>query len=153
MGLAISHDIYNGNYDGFNQWKIYIAHKAQRQTITLDHDLVTSPITGIPTFFTAELVYVDDDSLNQPEADDAQMGEWRTTPADPLEVLFLHSDAEGYIYPPQAIALADALENILPRIPIHDEIDDDGNTPHEMTIKFIKGLRLAAERDERVVFA
>ena len=152
MSLAISHDIYNGSYDSFNEWRLRLAKMTNRRTQYLKRQPYLSPITGQAELFTGELITVSHEDLNNPAADDATMGEWLRTPDNPLEVIFLHRDAEGYIYPVQARPVADALEALLPRIPPNEKTDDDDNVL-QMTQNFINGLRRAADANERVVFA
>ena len=79
------------------------------------------------------------------------MGIWREPPDDPLKVLLVHSDDEGYIHPEHAAPLADRLEALLPNV---------GDYPHEnmvdeyrrITRNFIDGLRKAVALNEKVEY-
>ena len=73
-------------------------------------------------------------------------------PDEPLILLVAHSDCEGDIYPKQANAIADRLEELLPEF---DKIEGGGHirgTYGDTTRQFIKGLRKAAKRGEKVGF-
>ena len=152
MTLAISHDIYTGTYQGFDEWRLHLAKLTGRRVQYFEKKPYVSPYTGRICLFTGELIIADPEDLNDPAADDATMGEWLRTPDNPLEVIFLHRDAEGYIYPPQAIPLADALEEIIPLINPAD-VTESADNILEMTRNFVNGLRRAAAAGEKIVFA
>ena len=152
MTLVISHDIYTGTYRGFNEWRLQIAELTDRSTQHLENHPYVSPYTDQIEFYTGTVITVDSEDINHPYADDASMGEWIQTPDNPLEVIFLHRDAEGYIYPAQAGPVADALELLLPHMDPEEEVSNHGYIV-DMTKRFIAGLRRAAKSNERVVFA
>jgi hypothetical protein len=79
------------------------------------------------------------------------MGEWDATPADPLMILFAHSDCDGVIHPEQATPLANRLEEMLPLLPDGEGGGHVGNW-REKTQKFIDGLRMAGAAGEDVEF-
>ena len=97
-------------------------------------------------------------------------GEWANGPyvEDPLVYLIVHSDIDGVIHPTEGRHLAARLEQILPVLSIEGASDTadryeqflPGLTVARMTREsleratrqFIKGLRIAAEADQDVVF-
>lgn len=71
------------------------------------------------------------------------MGLWEVEPNNPLAYLMCHSDCEGWLFPHNAEALADALEPLLPKL----------GEWAEATQEFIMALREASEDREIMVFA
>ncbi len=138
MGLDTSHDCWHGAYSAFSRWRQEIAKAAgyavwevkqpdgiHWPTIMLDWGHVTA----------ANL-----------------MGEWETTPRDPLMVLFAHHDCEGLIHPQQASSLSWALTQVLPKLssdPVGGHIGDMVSK----TQRFIDGLNRAVIAGEDVVFS
>jgi hypothetical protein len=84
-------------------------------------------------------------------------GDWDRIPCrldgtpDPLLILITHYDCEGHILTQHCGPLADRLDELLPRL---EGIDGGGHIGlyTEKTKQFIKGLRLAAKRGEKVTF-
>lgn len=140
MGLDTSHDCWHGAYSAFTAWRHEIAKAAGYQVLPVRYS------DGIMTD-TVMLEW-------HRYSDKNFMGEWDETPADPLHILFAHSDCEGVIKPKQAIPLADALEALLPKIEdgtIGGHIAKRGGL-RACTEKFIIGLRAAAAAGEEVEF-
>jgi hypothetical protein len=141
MGLDTSHDCWHGAYSAFGHWRRAIAEAAGYRVWPVVHE------SGLK-YDTIMLEW------HRYGADKELMGEWDSTPHDPLIVLFAHSDCEGVIHPAQALPLADALEAILPKI------DGDSGSGHiaargglrACTEKFIVGLRAAGAAGEDVDF-
>jgi len=63
---------------------------------------------------------------------------------NPLTVLLNHSDCDGYIEADDCLPLANALDDLIKKI----EVD----WVRELALRFVDGLRLAAEFGERVEF-
>ena len=82
--------------------------------------------------------------------DQNQEGRWERLPHDPMVVILIHQDAFGTI--PQEIAgsLADRLQELLDQGQEPDEWDYAGFI--NITRKFIKGLREAAQDQRDLVF-
>jgi hypothetical protein len=84
-------------------------------------------------------------------------GEWPEIPCrhdgtpDPLIILIAHSDCEGEIQSKYCGPLADRLEELLPKLEGEDGGGHIGSYV-EKTQQFIKGLRLASKRGEKVGF-
>ncbi len=78
-------------------------------------------------------------------------GEWDRMPEDPLVCLFVHSDCDGLLHPPQALAIAGRLQELLPRM----QGQDPGHIGdvNETTKKFISGLVRAATAGEDIEFS
>ena len=140
MGLDTSHDCWHGAYSAFTRWRNEIAKAAGYMVLPVDWGdgrLIDSVML--------EWHRITEANLN---------GDWEATPADPLLVLFAHSDCKGEIRPAQAGPLADALEALLPKLA---DMPDGGHIGArggyiEVTRKFIAGLREAAAAGESVDF-
>jgi hypothetical protein len=78
------------------------------------------------------------------------MGWWdRDFPyEDPLEVLLVHSDCDGYIFPKDMQGLIDRLEGLLPNL----EVQPFFNSPRACAEQFISGLNAALQEWEIVRF-
>ena len=92
MGLDTTHNCWHGSYSGFGNWRNELA--------MLTGYGVTEVLPGLYAPAIGE--------VSNAEA----MGAWPATPADPLIVLFAHSDCEGEIKVPQLYPLARRLEGI-----------------------------------------
>lgn len=139
MGLDLSHGDFYFGYSRFSLWRNDVAELAGY----LLEEIITRG--GFPVRLPA----LDWDSFTLDNA----LGEWETTPDDPLVVLLIHSDCEGVIHPAQAAPLADRLGELLSKAPASTE----GHSPADRRIaslrsgleRFIESLReaLAAEED------
>lgn len=137
MGLDTSHGCWHGAYSAFSRWREHIAEVAGYAIWpVLCEDGIKRDTIMLEWHRYGELKEL--------------MGEWDATPHDALIVLFAHSDCEGVIHPAQAVALADRLEELLPKL----EGDGGGHVGNyrETTQRFIEGLRAAAATGEDVVF-
>ena len=149
MTLVISHDIYTGSCEDFNDWRAHLAEHSGRSSANLPRGAGRRH-NNYALVHPAEYEQID--------ADDALMGDWRRTPPPPPDVLFLHADCEGYIHPPQAPPLADTLANLLDQIPEDKTFGGADKNGHpqrvrDLASRFMAGLRLAASRNEKIVFA
>lgn len=151
MGAYVSHDCWDRSYIIFQHWRVAIARAAgyhvvqglnfNRENAMLKLNEEKEPLYG-------PMILLDWHKITY----DNSEGIWNTLPDDILKVLFVHSDCSGYIYPTESGLLADRLEEILPNI-------DDGYTiPGYPTFTehaeaFVKGLRKAYRRNERVRFS
>jgi hypothetical protein len=136
MGLDCSHDAWHGAYSAFSRWRHKIAEAAGYAVWPVKYG------DGM----THDTVMLDWGRITK----ENQFGAWEQTPADPLVVLFVHSDCEGEIRPEQAGPLADALERLLP------DLDGDGGGHigdyRSKTRAFIDGLRRAVAANEPLDF-
>lgn len=136
MGLDTSHDCWHGSYSGFGEWRTAIARAAGR------------PVG--PTRYGEGYIVEPD----QPEDRFYGWWGWFKVPDDPLDVLLVHSDCEGFIFWWQTEPLADRLE----ALDLSDAFvgKERGYYPDgwvaERRDQFVKGLRYAAERRENVEF-
>jgi len=73
---------------------------------------------------------------------------WSCLDPDVLHILLSHSDCDGSIAARDCGPLADGLEEILPLL--SDDPGEDVQTPTKL---FIRGLRLAAVRQEDIIFS
>jgi hypothetical protein len=138
MGLDTSHDCWHGSYITFGHWRNAIAVAAGYAV----YDVMTGHSPG--RAHPKPTVMLDWGHLGTRAH---LLGEWEETPSDPLLVLIVHADDEGWILKEQAAPLADRMEALLPLIP-----EDNGYEYRTRAERFIAGLRLAVERGESVVF-
>jgi hypothetical protein len=76
---------------------------------------------------------------------------WECLKPSPLLALLNHCDCDGEIPHEECATMADALEDLLPKLPDEDAGGHIGNW-REKTQTFINGLRLAASKCENVDF-
>jgi hypothetical protein len=138
MGLQISHDAWNGPFGSFSIWRNKLAEAAGYSIVYEGY------------FSWSKEVDYDDYYQNKTWGTDPLRGEWDRLPEEILDVLLVHSDVEGSIYPREGLLLADRLEELLPLLVSHD--DFKLKRLHHYTEQFIKGLRLAAALGEPLTF-
>ena len=135
MGLDISHNAWHGSYTTFTHWRKAIAIAAGWP---MEGDYYTVPNDGrIP---------------EMPGRDGYDNGVWlgdwpEGLPADPLDVLLIHSDCEGTIPWRFTQPIADRLTDLLPKLPWSDD-----DYWRDLTVQFITGLVTAHYRHEDVGF-
>lgn len=153
MGLDTTHDCWHGPYSAFMRWREAIAEAA-----------------GLPPLMLME-GFFERDEHGDPFRDLARQWpntaetyyrclpiRWDALKPSPLHGLLSHSDCGGMIPAADCGPLADALEELLPRMDADREMRDpnvhraiyDGLVP--ATRRFIIGLRLAASCGENVEF-
>lgn len=135
MGLDTTHNCWHGPYSAFTRFRNKLAEVAGYDVVPVPYDGATYPTTAIDW---------DRIKRDNPGCFD---GEWLTAEGDALVYLIAHSDCDGVLHPPQANALADRLEELLPKIPI-----DGIEGTRDKTRRFINGLRNAVTSGEDVVF-
>lgn len=137
MGLDTSHNCWHGSYSSFSRWRNELAQAAGYQILPVVYN------DGVKR----DTIMVDWGHV----PDGALMGEWDSTPSDPLMVIIAHSDCEGVIHPAQAEPLASRLEELLDKLPAEKDFGHIGGW-RSKTQEFIDGLRLAASMGEDVDF-
>lgn len=142
MGLDVSHDCFQGAYSSFSRWRNEVAKAA---------GFATAQVQFRGESYGKETVLCEWHQFT----DKRCFGEWDKNPDNILYVLFFHSDCEGVIKPAQGLPLADALEELLPKL--REMGKGEGHIKsrggyEETTIKFIAGLRDAAKAGEDVEF-
>lgn len=120
MGLDTSHDCWHGPYSSFMIWRQQLHYCLTGQE---------------PTPENLERAWADGMYSNQ---------------KIPIDVLMNHSDCDGEIPAKVCGPLADALEELRPKM---EAMSADVPWFAKKTATFIKGLRLAAIHNESVVFA
>jgi hypothetical protein len=142
MGLTVSHDCFNSGYGYFHQWRKEIAKVAGLPPLELmegffynDDDASHNPF-WIYKFDPNKSLLVDDILSRLPI-------KWECLKKDCLHELLHHSDCDGYLRVGLLQPLADRLEKLLPNI------TEEWSS---VTKQFIKGLRKAASKRERVTF-
>jgi hypothetical protein len=151
--LDTTHDCWTGSYSFFTIWRTEIA-RAAGYTLTERSEAPWPRIEFPGLQFKPENF----------------KGDWADGPVveDPLVYLLVHSDIDGVIHPSEGRHLAARLEQILPALSIegpHRQAERyerflPGLTVgrvtqdwlQDRTKRFIKGLRVAADANEDVVF-
>lgn len=153
MGLDISHNTWHGAYSAFTRWREKIAE-----------------IAGLPPLELMEGFYFEDKFHNPfslldfafPKEDSLEMSalrrirkklpiKWESLKPDPLYELLYHSDCDGEINYGACGKIASRLEQLLPLLPDDEGGGHIGNWK-EKTQQFIKGLRLAHSKKEKLIF-
>jgi hypothetical protein len=140
---TISHGCWDegsGGYSEFLMWRALLARAAGIGTEMAELGE-----------FTREIPKLDYDELNE----DNIQGLWDEIPNDILVVLLAHSDEEGIITYFCAGLIADRLEELLPALSIASHHAPGSVLQHaerERTVRFIAGLRKAADNHEPVNF-
>ncbi|TXG75756.1 hypothetical protein E6Q11_06865 [Candidatus Dojkabacteria bacterium] len=151
MGLDISHDAWHGAYSSFMRYRQKLAE-----------------VMGLPPLDLMEGYYSEGNNnpmvlLNYryPKGDELDVShlrrifkqmpiKWECLKPNPIHELLCHSDCDGYINWKACGKIADELEKLLPLL------DEDGaghiGNYKEKTEKFIKGLRLAHSKKEKLKF-
>jgi hypothetical protein len=140
MGLDTTHDAWHGAYSAFSRWRDKLAEVAGYEIAKVEVDNFGTPVLR-PT------VLIDWGHIVEKN----YYGEWDAPPADPLIYLIAHSDCDGLLHPPAAMALAERLTELLPLLPEGDAVGHIGNW-RDKTQTFIDGLRAAAAAGEDVEF-
>ena len=132
MGLDTSHNCFNGSYSGFTEFRnklaLYAGYKLKSEI---------GEYGNIHTYIDLNWEQFEDENLE---------GIWKTEQKDPLIYLFIHSDCDGYIAPKEAKVLAPRLKELVPLLNEKDFYFI------EVVNKFIKGLNLAASKNQKVKF-
>jgi len=136
MGLDTTHGCWHGAYSAFNRFRNKLAVLAgyELEQVSFGGEC---PLLDWDKYETEAYLYGDPDA---------------EIPDDPLILLFAHSDCDGYLYPKQAQALADRMQELLP---LTHEVDGRLHRVENLTIateQFIEGLRKAVKRNEKVGF-
>jgi hypothetical protein len=158
MGLDTSHGCWQGSYGAFSRWRCEIAKAAGLPplgfmegfypwtNITPDEASAAVKQLGFDPEhrWAVDLIAAFYDGGNMPI-------KWECLKPSPLHTLLHHSDCDGEIPAELCNGIADALEELLPRLP-----DGDGGGHigiwREKTQAFIAGLRIASSRGENVEF-
>ena len=147
MGAWVSHGAWSGSYSSFNRWRTQVASAAGYWVLPIpkfsEGESGDSRLTWHYPFIIIDWGHIEPKQLQ---------GEWDETPADPLMVLIAHSDCSGVLYPEQAVPLADRLEELLSVVENEGEEIRGVMNAKSLTEKFIRGLRLAVEKNEFLEF-
>lgn len=154
MGLDTTHDAWHGAYSAFSRWRNKLAEVAG---YTFHPDGDPFDAYGMKVISISRLMVDIDWGAIEGVIGRDLMGKWPQMPVrpdgipDPLIVLLAHSDCEGEIQEEFCAPLADRLEELLPLLG-----DEEGGghigSYREKTEQFIRGLRKAAKREEKVGF-
>lgn len=133
MGLDITHDCWHGPYSQFMRWRQWLnlfimmdrGKAGDEAALRISHMGATT--AAIEKAWTDG--HYEDQSV-------------------PINVLMAHSDCDGEIAAETCGPLADALEALLPQMPERGIYDEQ----RPATLRFIRGLRKAAEAGESVRF-
>lgn len=148
MGLDTTHGCWHGAYSAFMRWREELAH-----------------VAGLPPLELME-GFFERGSYRDPFRDHAERWKdlggadrfyrslpirWDSLRPSALHELLFHSDCEGEIPAERCAPIADALEELLPRLPAGEAGGHIGNW-RDKTQTFIDGLRKAAAAGEKVEF-
>lgn len=125
MGLDTDYDCWSGPYSAFMRWRCNLNYWILKMRGVENHDGTTRKAL--------------EDAWGRGEYADQSV---------PINVLMNHSDCDGEIPAEVCAPLADALQEILDRIPRRAMYDPE----RPATERFIAGLRQAAEDGESVGF-
>lgn len=146
MGLDTTHDCWHGAYSAFTRWREHLAKVAGYEVHMVEFEDGQFPSRMRLAMLDWGLIgpkYLNGDWDQIPVRIDG-------TP-DPLLILITHYDCEGHILTQHCGPLADRLEELLPKLEGEDGGGHIGSYT-EKTQQFIKGLRLASKRGEKVTF-
>ena len=163
MGLDTTHGCWHGAYTAFRRWRNGIAQAAGMPPLGLMEGYYgwggieegevreAQDAIGWDTKheWARELFRAIAPPPGFPEA--ALPIQWECLRPSPLHILLRHSDCDGSILTADCGPIADALEELLPRLPDDEGGGHIGNW-REKTETFIAGLRLAASLGEDVGF-
>lgn len=131
MGLDTTHGCWHGAYSGFNRFRTAVA-VAAKEHFGYEPDYSAHPHRAFLGWW---------DYSGVPDGHPY---------GDVLDVFFIHSDCDGYIFPTESGPLADKLDALVGYL-----ADDDQPgylPPRERLRQFIAGLRAAANEWEVVGF-
>lgn len=135
MGLDTTHDCFHGPYSQFMQWREWLNYFVMRERAK-NGDVNANEVSHLGV--TREALMR---AWNEGLYDDQSV---------PINVLMAHSDCDGEITADMCAPLADALQALADQyMPPRGTYD----AMRPATDRFIKGLRLAASRNEPVTFA
>ena len=149
MGLDTSHDCWHGAYSAFMRWRSELAHAAGLPPLALMEGFYEADqAIGNPIYWAKKGLQVEG------AFQDIEKGlpiKWDCLRPSPLHSLLHHSDCEGEIPWKSCGKIADALEELLPKMPQGEGGGHVGNW-RDTTSKFIAGLRKAFKAKEPVSF-
>lgn len=157
MGLDCSHNAWHGAYSAFMRWRMKLAQVAGLPPLELMEgfynplDTKGYPATLYHGIDTGKPAYGPDSRPHLADIDDGLPISWACLKPSPLHELLSHSDCDGDIPADRCVAIADALEALVPLLP--DEVAG-GHIGHwrEKTMQFVAGLRAAAASGEPLDF-
>lgn len=157
MGLDTTHNCWHGAYSAFMRWRQEVARAAGLPPLELMEGFFVPNFPKrdalvIPTFFLG--MQRDEDALftrSIKRLEESLPIRWECLKPSPLHELLYHSDCDGEIPADRCGPIADALEAILPNIPMGSGGGHIGNWQAK-TQQFINGLRDAAAKGEPVGF-
>lgn len=150
MGLTTSHGCWHGPYSQFMRWREAVARAAGFPPLRLMENFMSDRTMKFEDGLLWDLF----DRGDLPIPWDITTGDRRLIP------LLCHSDHDGVIAPSEGAQIADALEELLPKLPPPEEDSEvRSNTQRGIydgilaaTNRFVAGLRQAGEAGEDVVF-
>lgn len=152
MGLDCSHNAWHGAYSAFMRWREELAKVAGLPPLALMEGFYTPMRAdggGIPTFYLG--IRPDDLVVNGiRRLEESLPIKWDCLQPSALHELLYHSDCEGEIEADRCGPIADALEELLPKL--HGDRGGHIGDIHAKTQQFINGLRAAAAAGEPLDF-
>ncbi|MBS1666522.1 MAG: hypothetical protein JST58_04020 [Bacteroidetes bacterium] len=152
MGLDISHETWHGAYSAFHAWRQEIARVAGLPPLDLMEGFYDENSSN--PFTMIDIRYPDKNGSDVWQITKIRKSfpiKWDCLKPNPLYELLTHSDSEGYINWSKCEKIADELEKLLPLFNDENIGGHIGNWK-DKTKTFIKGLRLAFKKKERLQF-
>ncbi len=158
MGLDCSHNAWHGAYSAFMRWRTKLAEIAGLPPLEL-MDGFYRPLgdgSGMPpTLYhginTMQPAFGPGSRTHMADLDNRLPIKWECLKPNPLYELLFHSDCEGEIASDRCGPIADELEKLIALLPDEEAGGHIGNW-REKTMKFVIGLRAAAESGEPLNF-
>ena len=157
MGLACSHNAWRGTYSAFMRWRKMLADVAGLPPLELMEGFFVplSDERGLPTLYhgmnTREPAFGPGSDPHMAKLDNYLPIRWDCLKPSALHELLYHSDYDGEIAPVRCGPIADALEELIPKLPDGEGVGHIGNW-RQTTQRFVDGLRAAAAAGEPLRF-
>ena len=156
MGLDCSHDAWHGAYGAFMRWRCMLAEVAGLPPLELMEGFyVPLDSDNLPTLYhgldTGESAFGNSSFPYMGNLDKLLPIKWDCLKPSPLHELLYHSDCDGEIAAERCSPIADALEALIPLLPVGETAGHIGNWRNK-TKTFVDGLRSAAAASEPLTF-
>jgi hypothetical protein len=153
MGLDTTHGAWNGSYSSFHAWRQEIARVAGLPPLDL-MDGFYQDKGAVSPFCLLDYQFPIGDELEVHRMTKIRAQfpiKWECLKPNPLFILLSHSDCDGYINWGDCKKIADQLTKLLEKLS-NKEVGGHIGNYKEKTETFIKGLLLAYENKEKLLF-
>jgi hypothetical protein len=150
MGLDTSHDCWHGSYGVFNAWREQLCLSAGLPPLSLMEGFYSADDISSPFFILKHAPEMIREPIERKVLAFLPI-KWDALKPNALYKLLYHSDRDGEIEAVDCVPIADALTELLPKLPEGEHPGHIGNW-RAKTQQFIDGLRAAAFKNENVEF-